>query len=149
MSTAGVVALRGTSQQDGRRFICPARTWEFLRDLGQTFGWQPRGTTYVTSSRQKKSPPPPQIRHNYQPGDVQDYKQIEADDAIEWARALSTAKHSGYFSGMIGAHAALVGAPEKALLNILDEFIDFAREGAFVFAVSTELQQQSERDSHA
>jgi hypothetical protein len=149
MSSAGVVALRGTSQQDGRRFICPARTWEFLRDLGQTFGWQPRGTTYVTSSRQKT--PPLQIRHNYQPGDVQDYKQVEADDAIEWARALSTAKHSGYFSGMAGAHAGLVDTPEKkALLNVVDEFIDFAREGAFVFALLSEVQQQqSERDSHA
>jgi hypothetical protein len=149
MSSAGVVALRGTSQQDGRRFICPARTWDFLRELGQTFGWQPRGTTYVTSARPKKSPPP--IRHDYQPGSAQDYKQIEADDAIEWARALSTAKHSGYFSAMAGAHAGLVDTPEKkALLNVVDEFIDFAREGAFVFAVAAEIpQQQSERDSHA
>jgi hypothetical protein len=132
-----VVAFRGSSGHGDRRFVCPSSTWEFFRDLGQTFGWHPRGTTYVTSSRQR-TPPPASIRHNYQPGGGQDYKQISAEDAIEWASALGAAKHSAYFTGMIGAQAGLDGSSEQPLLSILDEFIDFAHEGAFVFAFSEE-----------
>lgn len=133
-----IVALRGSTQHEGRRFVCPANTWEFLRDLGQTFGWHPRGATYVTSSKKQSTLPVTAIRHNYQPGGMQDYKQIEADDAVAWASALGAAKRSAHFSGMIRAHAALVRSGEKALLGMVDEFIDFARAGAFVFAFCAE-----------
>ena len=133
MSSTTIVALRGSPQHEARRFVCPINTWEFLRDLGQTFGWHPRGATYVTSSKQKMRPP---LRHDYQPGGMQDCKQIEAQDAIEWASALGLAKRSSHFSGMIRAHAALVRSAEAPLLDVLDEFIDFARAGAFVFALS-------------
>jgi hypothetical protein len=131
MSSTVVVA----SRHDTRRFTCASCTWEFLRDLGQTFGWHPRGTTYVTTARQR-TPPLASIRHDYQPGGEQDYKQIAAPDAMEWARALDVAKQSGHFDGMIDAHAGLICSPRKALLNTLDEFIDFASAGAFVFAFS-------------
>ena len=137
MSSTAIVALRGSAQHEARRFLCPVSTWEFLRDLGQTFGWHPRGATYVTSSRQK-TPPPPTIRHNYRPGGLQDCKRIEAEDAIEWASALAAAKRSAYFSGMIRAHAALVRSAEGSLLGLIDEFIVFAHAGAFVFAFCTE-----------
>jgi hypothetical protein len=136
MSSTTIVAIRAP-QQEARRFVCPVNTWEFLRDLGQTFGWHPRGATYVTSSRQK-SPPPTNIRHNYQPGGMQDCKQIEADDAIEWASALGLAKRSAHFSGMIRAHATLVSSAEEPLLDMVDEFIEFARAGGFVFALCAE-----------
>lgn len=132
--STGIVTLRGVSQHDPRRFSCACGTWDFLRDLGQTFGWHPRGTTYVMSSRQRAAPSA-SLRHDYQPGGGQDCKLIEAEDAIEWASALGAAKHSSHFSGMIRAHAALVGATEEPLLKTLDEFIDFAHEGAFVFAL--------------
>jgi hypothetical protein len=135
MSSTTIVALRGSPQHETRRFVCPVSTWEFLRDLGQTFGWHPRGATYVTSSRQRTLAT---LRHNYQPGGTQDCKQIEADDAIEWASALGIAKRSSYFSGMIRAHAALVRSTEEPLLDMLDEFIDFAHAGAFVFALHSE-----------
>jgi hypothetical protein len=36
---------------------------------------------------------------------------------------------------MIRAHAGLVGSTQESLLKTLDEFIDFAHEGAFVFAL--------------
>lgn len=132
-----IVALHGSPQHEARRFVCPVSTWEFLRDLGQTFGWHPRGATYVTSPRQKTLAPAA-IRHNYQPGGMQDCKQIEAEDAIEWASALGLAKRSAYFSGMIRAHAALVRSGEEPLLDMVDEFIDFAHGGAFVFALCAE-----------
>lgn len=134
MSRTTLVALQDGPQNDAGRFLCASYTWEFLRDLGQTFGWHPRGTTYVTSVRQKSLPLTP-IRHNYQPGGMHDYKRIEAADAVEWAIALGVAKQSSYFSGMIRAHIGLVGASEEALLGTLDEFIQFAHAGTFVFAV--------------
>lgn len=137
MSITMIVALRGSPPHEARRFVCPLNTWEFLRDLGQTFGWHPRGATYVTTSRQK-TPPPTTIRHNYQPGDMQDCKQIEGNDAMEWASALGLAKRSSHLNGMIRAHAALVRCTEAPLLDTIDEFIDFARGGAFVFALRAE-----------
>lgn len=82
--------------------------------------------------------PPTAIRHNYQPGGMQDCKQIEAQDAIAWASALGIAKRSSYFSGMIRAHAALARSAEAPLLDMVDEFIDFAHAGAFVFALGAE-----------
>ena len=136
MSNAMIVALGGSPQRQTRRFFCPVSAWEFLSDLGQTFGWHPRGSTYVTTSSQKA--PPPAIRHNYQPGGIQDCKQIEADDATAWASALAIARHSSYFSGMLRAHAALVRSAEEPLLDMIDEFIDFAHAGAFVFALHAE-----------
>lgn len=138
MSSADrVVALRGTSQRAPRQFVCAASTWEFLRELGQTFGWHPRGTTYVTSTIPRTSPTAP-IRHNYQPGGPQDCKRIEAEDAIEWAGSLRAAKHSAHFIGMIRAHAGLDDSAQEPLLSIVDEFIQFAYEGAFVFALDEE-----------
>lgn len=136
MSSTTIVALRASSQHEARRFVCPVNTWEFLRDLGQTFGWHPRGATYVTSSRQKT--PPTTLRHNYQPGGMQDCKQIEAQDAIAWASALGLAKRSSYLSGMIRAHAAIAHSAEAPLLDMVDEFIEFAYAGAFVFALCAE-----------
>lgn len=141
MLSTRVVASRDASEHDARRFRCPSYTWEFLRDLGQTFGWHPRGTTYVTSSRQR-TPPLASIRHNYQPGGVQDYKRVEAADAIEWASALGVARHSSHFIGMIRAHAGLVGTPQESLLRTLDEFVDFVHAGAFVFALCVEPEER-------
>lgn len=137
MSTTTIVALRSSSQPETRRFLCSVTTWEFLSDLGQTFGWRPRGSTYVTTSKQR-SPPPIAIRHNYQPGGIQDGKQIESADATAWASALGVAKQSSYFGGMIRAHATLVHSAEEPLRNMVDEFIDFARVGAFVFSLHAE-----------
>jgi hypothetical protein len=136
MSSTTIIALRGPDH-GARRFLCSVATWEFLRDLGQTFGWRPRGATYVTTARQRTLPPVA-LRHNYQPGGMQDCKQIEADDATEWASALGAAKRSSYLGGMIQAHAALVRSAEEPLLDLLDEFIDFAHGGAFVFSLNTE-----------
>ena len=137
MPTTTILALRGSPQHEGRRFLCPVSTWEFLRDLGQTFGWHPRGAIYVTGAKQSKLPLMT-LRHNYQAGGMQDCKQTETADAIEWASALGTAKRSSYLRGLIRAHAALVRSTEEPLLNLLDEFIDFARVGAFAFALCAE-----------
>jgi hypothetical protein len=137
MSNTTIVAFRRLPLHKTRRFVCSAGTWEFLGDLGQTFGWRPRGSTYVTTTRQR-SASSTAIRHNYQPGGIQDGKQIEAADATEWAGALGVAKHSSYFNGMIRAQAALMHSGEEPLREIVDQFIDFARVGAFVFSLHSE-----------
>lgn len=130
-----VVTLRGTSQHASRRFLCPPSVWQFLRDLGQTFGWHPKGTTYVTSS-----PPTARsdtsLRHDYKPGSADDCKLIEDDDAIEWAHALEVAKRSTYLGAMISAHAGLTG--DGAVLEIMDDFIRFAHRGAFAFSIDSD-----------
>jgi hypothetical protein len=146
MSATNVVALRGTSPHASRRFFCRATVWQFLRDLGQTFGWQPKGTTYVASSKQSARPGT-SLRHNYQPGGVEDCKQIEDADAMEWASALGIAKHSSYLGGMISAHAGLTDDGEKPVLEIMEDFIMFARRGAFVFAIDSEATTDAQRDA--
>jgi hypothetical protein len=138
-SRTAVVALRAGSQHGERRFLCASHTWTFLRDLGQTFGWHPRGTTYVTSVRQK-SQAPASLRHDYQPGGMHDYKRIEAADAAEWAIALGVARQSPYFRAMLLAHIKLAGGSEQSLLSALDEFIRFAHDGAFSFALCGESE---------
>lgn len=80
---------------------------------------------------------------------MQDCKQIETNDAIEWASALGIAKRSSYFSGMIRAHAALVRSTEEPLLDMVDEFIDFARAGAFVFALVAEPDARARPSAQA
>lgn len=137
MSNPTIVALQGSPAHGARHFLCSVTNWEFLSDLGQTFGWHPRGSTYVTTARQRTLPPLA-IRHNYQPGGMKDCKQIEADDATAWAGALGIAKHSVYFNGMIRAHATLAHSAEEPLRDMLDEFIDFARTGAFIFSLCAE-----------
>lgn len=69
---------------------------------------------------------------------MQDCKQIEAVDATAWACALGIAKRSSYFGAMVGKHATLVHSAEEPLRDIVDEFIDFARAGAFVFSLCAE-----------
>ena len=47
-----VEMFREAAAPNGRnRFSCPMQTWEFLRELGQAFGWQPKGTTYVLPAK--------------------------------------------------------------------------------------------------
>ena len=94
-------------------------------------GWQPKGTTYVLPL---KSPVEAPARRDYQPGGSQDHKRVEAEDAIEWARALEVAKVSPHAAAMIDARAAaLVDSGQRRgemLPGVLDEFIEFAYGGA-------------------
>jgi hypothetical protein len=129
--------FRDSAAPKGRnRFSCPIPTWELLWELGQAFGWHPKGTTYVMPAKSRVEAP---ARRNYQPGSVQDHKQVEAEDAIAWARALQVAKASPHATAMIDARsAALAGvghATAEVLPGVIDEFIEFAYGGAFEFAI--------------
>ncbi|HEV8332259.1 MAG TPA: hypothetical protein VGQ22_12615 [Steroidobacteraceae bacterium] len=132
-----VEMFREAAAPHGRnRFSCPMQTWELLWELGQAFGWHPKGTTYVLPAKTTVEAP---ARRNYQPGTLHDHKQVEAEDAMAWARALEVAKLSPHTAGMIAARsAALVDAGQGGgdpLPGVIDEFIQFAYGGAFEFAI--------------
>ena len=118
------------------RFSCSLSTWELLAELGHTFGWHAKGTTYVVPVTSRAAVP---ALRNYQPGGSQDTKWVEAEDALGWARALELAKTSPYVAAMIEARgAALVSDGKLAgdlLPGLLEEFIEFAYGGAFKFAI--------------
>lgn len=123
-----VEMFREAAAPKGRnRFSCPMVTWELLWELGQAFGWRPKGTTYVLPARSKVEAP---ARRNYQPGSVEDHKHVEAEDAMAWARALQVAKLSPHSAAMIDARSA-----GELLPGVIDEFIEFAYGGAFEFAI--------------
>jgi hypothetical protein len=135
--TAIVEMFRDAASPKGRnRFACPLSTWELLWELGHAFGWHPRGTTYVLPEKSTVEAP---ARRNYQPGTPRDHKQVEAEDAMAWARALEVAKASPHAAAMIEARsAALAGAGKiggDPLPGVIDEFIEFAYGGAFEFAI--------------
>jgi hypothetical protein len=132
-----VQMFREADAPKGRnRFSCPMPVWELLWELGQAFGWHPKGTTYVLPAKSRVEAP---ARRDYQPGSVQDHKQVEAADAIAWARALEVAKASPHAAAMIEARsAAFAGAGKgtaEPLPGVIDEFIEFAYGGAFEFAI--------------
>jgi hypothetical protein len=136
MSTTVQMFREAAAPKGRNRFACPIPTWELLWELGQAFGWRPKGTTYVLPAKSKMETP---ARRNYHPGTVHDHKQVEAEDAMAWARALEVAKASPHTAAMIEARAAALidaGAGGTELLpGVIDEFIEFAYGGAFEFAI--------------
>jgi hypothetical protein len=135
--SAIVEMFREAASPKGRnRFACPLSTWELLRELGHAFGWQPRGTTYVLPAKSTVETP---ARRDYQPGTARDHKQVEAEDALAWARALEVAKASPHAAAMIEARSAALADAGKVggdpLPGVIDEFIAFAYGGAFEFAI--------------
>lgn len=136
--------LRNSAETGGRdRFTCSCAAWELLIELGQAFGWKPRGAMYLPAAISSRSPPV--LRHDYQPGDPKDYKQVEAEDAVAWAVALSEARRSPHLAAMLGARpgpsilsgetsAEQLSSANAPFSTTLDEFIEYAFGGAFVFA---------------
>ena len=135
--SVSVEMFREAASPKGRnRFACPLSTWELLWELGHAFGWHPRGTTYVLPAKSTVETP---ARRDYQPGTARDHKQVEAEDAVAWARALEVAKASPHAAAMIEARSAALADAGKVggdpLPGVIDEFIEFAYGGAFEFAI--------------
>jgi hypothetical protein len=129
-----VEMFREAAAPKGRnRFSCPMATWELLWELGRTFGWNPKGTTYVLPAKSTVEIP---ARRNYQPGSAHDHKHVDVEDARAWASALEVAKLSPHSVRMIDAQSgALAGTSSELLPGVIDEFIEFAYGGAFEFAI--------------
>lgn len=135
--SAMIEMFRAAAAPKGRnRFSCPVSVWELLWELGIAFGWHPKGTTYVMPAKSTVESP---ARRDYQPSGTQDHKQVDAEDAIAWARALEVAKASPHLPAMIEARSVAVARSDKVgselLPGVLDEFIEFAYGGAFAFAI--------------
>lgn len=130
-----VVELSRT--RGAEQFSCSLADWNFIAELGRTFGWQPAGTTYLPQHGERARLNP--IKHGYQPGGSQDSKRVEADDAARWVAALDVAKRSPFIAGILRTHTELRGASrpdaERPLHAQLHSFIEFARRGAFTIAL--------------
>ena len=119
------------------RLSCSLQRWELLRELGETFGWRPKGVTYVAPPGRRIAAP---VQRNYQPGDSRDRKLVDAEDARAWASALQVARSSPHFDAMIEAQCVTAGErieerERDELHSFVDRFIDFSRGGAFEFAI--------------
>jgi hypothetical protein len=119
------------------QFACTLADWNFIFDLGHTFGWHPAGTTYLPQQgdRARRNP----IKHDYRPGDSQDSKRVEADDSAQWAAALDAALRSPFISGMLRTHVTMLEGnradAERSLHSQLQTFAQFLRRGAFNIAL--------------
>ena len=116
-------------------FACSNALWVLLQHLGRTFGWQPMGTTYLASGKQPISLP---ARHDYHPGGTADRKQVDAEDAVAWARALDAAQQSVQFNDLLMEHcnatATESGAYIQTLRSLIYEFTEFSYGGTFTFS---------------
>jgi hypothetical protein len=141
-----VEMMRITAEPGGRdRFSCSLSAWDLFRHLGQTFGWQPQGATYLPAAAKKPSPAEakaslPRARHDYVPGVAQDSKHVDSTDALEWARALERARSSPHLHALIASWSPEFGSAEATPPNgqvhveaLLDEFIQYAYGGEFAF----------------
>lgn len=142
-----VVELSRTSGDD--QFICSLADWNFIRDLGRTFGWHAAGTTYLPQQGERARINP--IKHDYQPGDSRDSKRVEADDAAQWAAALDGARRSPFLAGMLRTHTQRQGVnqtlAEHSLNAQLQSFSEFSRRGAFTIALRDAQQTRPGRKS--
>lgn len=126
-----------TRAKGDEQFTCTLSDWNFLFDLGQTFGWHPAGTTYLPQQgdRARRNP----IKHDYQPGDSQDSKRVEADDSAQWASALGAALRSPFLTGMLRTHVTMLESThadaEHSLHSQLQTFVQFLRRGPFTIAL--------------
>ena len=145
---ATIEMFRGSAKsKDPPGFACSLELWELLWELGQTFGWRPKGATYVAPAGRKISTP---ILRNYDPGAALDRKWVDAGDALDWAAALSVARQSPHLEAMLDARCApaggVGGCERDQLPFVIDRFIGFASNGAFEFAVADPASEQPAED---
>ncbi|MDY6945192.1 MAG: hypothetical protein SXG53_05695 [Pseudomonadota bacterium] len=135
-----VELFRGPAGRGIPQFSCTLPQWNFMRELGRTFGWNPVGTTYLPQQGQPARHKP--IKHDYHPGDSLDRKSIESDDSAQWAAALDQAQRSPFLADMLQKRAQLQEAAdpstEQSVRVLLQTFIEFARRGPFTIQLRRE-----------
>jgi hypothetical protein len=138
--TTIIELLRDSHVPGGRdKLSIGVDAWRLLYELGATFGWKPRGTTYVRIAMRGNAEP--SKWHDYEAGDRRDQKCVDAEDATSWSSALIAARNSSHLPSLIASNAAEIsggGAVSdieiESLNKILNEFIAYARGGAFTFS---------------
>lgn len=127
-----VEMFRNATETGGRdRFSCSLVIWDLLQDIGVEFGWTPSGSTYVAHLDTKFAVP---IERDYQPGEAEDLKQVNAQDAMAWANAVESALLSPRLLDMLSARAP-AEVPHETLIGSLREFTEYCYGGAFAFAI--------------
>lgn len=130
-----VEMYRDAAEAGGRdRYSCSVSSWKLLQEIGQAFGWQPAGATYVAPVQLKVQA---SARRDYQPGGTLDQKCIEQGDATAWAGALELAKGSPHLAAMLAARGVGSAAAVALWCGVLEEFVQFAYGGAFTFLLSS------------
>lgn len=138
---SAIVRMTKPSSASGHSdgFACSVDAWRLLQELATSYGWEPLGTTYVSSARGAVD----LARHNYEPGNRNDLKCVECQDAHDWANALRAARESSEaalliergtaqaVSSQLSAADTLSGS--APFVAVLHEFIEYARSGAFNF----------------
>ena len=121
-----VEMVRDARALHGRdRFSCTLEEWRSVLKVAQTFGWQPRGTTYELSPRSKIDDP---ARRDYEPGEPADRKRVDDDDANALALALSQAREAPDLTS--------TKISREEFRTLLSELAQYAFGGAFMFALS-------------
>lgn len=135
-----VELFRESGDPSNAQFSCSLPDWNFMRELGRTFGWHPAGTTYLPQQGQRARPK--LIKHDYLPGDSQDSKRVESDDSSQWAAALDEASRSPFIEDILRRRAQLQDpgntSTEQSLHVLLQTFIKFARRGPFTISLRRE-----------
>jgi hypothetical protein len=154
-----MVNMARNSLESGGRdlFSCTSTEWRLLLTIGRTFGWKPRGATYL--SVRGASVPEATVRHDYEPGEPRDDKQVDAEDALAWATSLSEARHSPHLAALVSGEAESTSSAHQrsargtsaveAFLPVMDEFIEYAFGGAFSFARADEEVRGTRRRRYA
>jgi hypothetical protein len=138
---------RDSLERGGRDlFSCTSTEWRLLLTIGSTFGWKPRGATYLPV--RGASIPDATVRHDYEPGEPRDDKQVEAEDALAWATSLSEARRSPHLAALVSGEPDSTSYARQrsergttaveTFLPVMDEFIEYAFGGAFSFARADE-----------
>jgi hypothetical protein len=135
-----VELFRGPAERGVPQFSCNLPDWNFMRELGRTFGWSPVGTTYLPQQGQRARHKP--IKHDYHPGDSQDRKSVESDDSAQWSAALDEALRSPFITDMLRKRAQPqetdTASIEQSSRVLLQTFIEFARRGPFTIQLRRE-----------
>lgn len=154
-----IVEMRLTTRKQGgsERFACNLKFWNLMVELGTTFGWKPLGATYVATPI-RQAPGSEARKRDYEPGTWRDAKIVEAQDASEWANALSGARESSHFEKLTKLRCDSIGQPNRkvdirnpkldaAFAESVGEFIQYLHKGAFSFAAgdSDDIPLMSER----
>jgi hypothetical protein len=127
------------------RLTLDSNAWILLLEVANAFGWKPEGTRYLRKPAAYKAVDASESAlHDYLPGNHRDVKIVSTTDAYAWAAALSDARQSPHLGAMIDAQPGTVALHHDEVstaTNVngpfsvaLDEFIQFAKLGAFTFA---------------
>lgn len=130
-----VEMFREAAEAKGRDlFSCSLLDWRCFQALGQEFGWDPLGSTYVALPGTKYVH---LAGRDYEPGDARDRKQVSEEDALAWANALDASILSPRLPEALSRVVPPQGS-HSSFVNLMKEFAQYCYGGAFVYSMTIE-----------